>query len=360
MQREDDMPCLSNAEIQAVADNEAAEPVRAHAAACARCAGRVADRRRQMAEFVALTGPADDVPAQLDAGVRRALSGGQVRGSTSLRTRAPSWHARAWASAIAGAAVVALVVFIVLPRLGAPTKLSAAEILGRSLQTLTAVRGVEQLEYELVATGVLNGTHRIEQTVDHDRPNRFRLANYGPDGTLESALSQDPVTGRRSQLIRVDGRNFVINVNGGRSPLPSVPGMIQAQLEALIVMMQATTHQNLTSVDGPTGMRYVIQIPATAANSGGLLDIAYARVVVNAADFVIEELDASGAALRQPFAGSFRLIRRSTRPASEVPAGLFSITPGAGDVVLEADGSGDPLSDVLITALRELARAKGY
>jgi hypothetical protein len=270
------------------------------------------------------------------------------------------WRSRAWVSAFAGGAVIAILVFVVPARLGAPTTLSAATILGRSLQTLSAARGVEQLEYELVANGLLGGTHRVEQIVDHDRPNRFRIANYTLDGTLASAFSQDPLTGRRSQLIRVDGRNFIINVDGAQHLLPSVPEMLQVQLEALITMMQATTDQNLTIADGPSGRQYIIQVPATAGSGGGLLDIERARVIVNAADFVIQELEASGAALKQPFAGSFKLIRRVIRPADAVPAGTFTITPGPGDVVLNGEGTSDPLSDMLVTAVRELARAKGY
>jgi hypothetical protein len=135
---------------------------------------------------------------------------------------------------------------------------------------------------------------------------------------------------------------------------------VQAQLEALITMMQTTTNQNLTIADSPSGKQYVIQIPATSGAGGGLLDIEQARVVVNASDFVIQELEASGTALRQPFSGSFKLIRRLTRPAADVPADAFAIKPGVNDIVLEAEGSSDPLSDVLMTALRELARAKGY
>jgi hypothetical protein len=355
------MECLTDAQVQAVADNEANDALRLHATACAGCGERVDARRREMADFVALTASDATVPSRLEADVRRTLAGGgHVRGATALREQAPSWRRGAWASALASAAVGAVVVFVVLPRFGAPTTLSAAEVLGRSLQTLTAARGVEQLEYELSVNGILDGTHRVEQIIDHDRPNRFRLANYGPSGALESALSQDPLTGRRTQLIRVDGRNFVINVNGVQHPLPSVPEMVQAQLEALITMMQTTTNQNLTIADGPSGKQYVIQVPATAVRGGGFLDVDQARVVVNASDFVIQELEASGTALRQPFSGSFRLISRLTRPAREVRADTFAIKPGADDVVLEAVESSDPLSDVLITVLRELARAKGY
>ncbi len=356
------MGCLSDAEIQTVVDGEASESVRAHAEQCALCARRVDARRGEMAAFLAFIKSDEPVPSRLDDAVRRVVADqGRVRGATALRGRPPTWHVRAWTSALASAAVVAAVIFLVLPRLGAPTKLSAAEILGRSLQTLTATRGIERIEYELSVNGFLDGVHHIQQIVDHDRPNRFKLANFGPDGTLESALSQDPLVGRRTQLIRVDGRNFVINVNASQHPIPSIPDMIQAQLEAAITMMQATTNQNLTVTDaGPLGKQYVIQIPAASVKGGGLFDIDQARVVVAGPDFLIYELEASGTALKQPFSLSFRLIRRDVRVAAGAPSDEFTIKPGAADVVLEAQGSGDPLGDVLVTVLRELARAKGY
>ena len=56
-------------------------------------------------------------------------------------------------------------------------------------------RGVEQLEYELVFTGY-SGPHRIEQLLDHDHANRFRIADFGPDGVMQSATSEDSVAGR--------------------------------------------------------------------------------------------------------------------------------------------------------------------
>lgn len=131
-----------------------------------------------------------------------------MRGATALRgSPTASWHRAGWLSALATAAVVALVVFLILPSLGAPTKLSASEILGRSLQTLTNAHGIERLEYELAFSGMPDGPHRIEQVIDREHPSRYRFANYGPDGTLQSGISQDPLTRRRAQLIRVDGRN---------------------------------------------------------------------------------------------------------------------------------------------------------
>ena len=69
-----------------------------------------------------------------------------VRGATVLRARRPSpWRNVGLISALATAAVIALVVYGVLPRLGAPTTLSASEVLERSLQTISSGQGVERV-----------------------------------------------------------------------------------------------------------------------------------------------------------------------------------------------------------------------
>lgn len=44
--------------------------------------------------------------------------------------------------------------------------------------------------------------------------------------------------------------------------------MAQAQVEAVITMMQATSDQKLTILDTPDGQQYVIQIPPVAPKAG--------------------------------------------------------------------------------------------
>jgi anti-sigma factor RsiW len=353
------MNCLSDAELQAVVDNEADAVRRAHLSDCPRCRARAEARREQMAAIVAL---ADDrVPPGFEARLREAVeTGGPARGSTALR---PS-PARGWrpavpvASALAAAAVIGLIVFAGLPRFGSPATLSASEILGRSLQTLTGVRGVEQLEYELVFTGY-SGAHRIEQLLDHDHANRFRIADFGPDGVMQSATSEDSVAGRRSHLVRVDGRNYIIELAAVKAPPFSLPQLAQAQVETVISMMQATSDQKLTTIETPTGKQYVIQIPTITSSSAAMLDLYQARVVIDANDFGIRELEASGAMFKQPYDVSFKLIRRAVRPSANVAASEFAIPAGPGDVVIKGEATNDPISDVLGTVLRELGRLKG-
>jgi len=340
------MNCLSDAEIQAVVDNEASEDARQHAAGCTRCLARTDARREQVAQIVALGD--GDLPSTLEARVRQAVASGRpARGSTALRSSAATaWQRPApWVSALAAAAIVGLIVFAGLPRFGAPTTLSASEILGRSLQTLTSVRGVEQLEYELLFTG-FSGPHRIEQLLDHDHPNRFRVADFGPDGVLQSAFSEDSLARRRSHLVRVDGRNYIIELTSAQAPVVSLPQLAQAQVETVIGLMQATADQKLTTIDGPGGKLYVIQIPTmTPVTGGSVVDLYQARVVIDGGDFGIRELEASGTMLKQPYSVSFKLIRRTIRQAAEVAAAEFA--------------TNDPVFDVLGTVLRELGRLKG-
>ena len=352
------MPCLTNENIQAVADHEAGEDLRAHAAACVTCGERVAERRRQMAALTALA-VSPDMPAAVEARVRRAVIAGRpVQGATALRssTSPVAWRRAGMVSAVATAAIVALVIFGVLPRLGAPTSLSAAEVLGRSLQTLTSATGIERVEYELVLTGLAGGPHRIEHLIDHDNPNRYHLRSFGPDGQVQSAIAQDPSRGRRSQLVRVDGRNYIVNVPTSRS-FPSVPQMAQAQIEAVIGMMQATSDQNLSVVSSAEGTKYIVEIPAVVPSGpGAAFDLYQARAVIDGRDFRIQEFDASGALLKQPYTVSFRLIRREALSPGEVPDQAFTIAASADDVVLDGEASDEPWVDVLTAALREIGR----
>ena len=352
------MGCLNEQAVQAVVDGEASDQIRQHAASCDRCAHRVAERRRDIATLMALGESGDRVPSQLDARVRRALASPHVAGATALRpaSAGPRWRLAPLGAALATAAAVAIVVFAILPRFGAPTSLSAAEVLNRSLQTLTTAHGVERLEYELIVSGIADGTHRIEHLIDHDRPARYRLSTVGPDGSVQFAVAQDPVTGRRSQLARVDGRNYIVNVPG-TTTLPSMPQMAEAQLQAVITMMQATSDQKLSIVHAADGLQYVVEIPPVIPSGGAAaLDIYQARTVIDGTDFRIREFQANGALLKQPFTVSFRLIRREL--SESVPPEAFSIEPAPGDEVLEGEPSDEPWVDVLGAALREIARLK--
>jgi hypothetical protein len=354
------MACLTDVEIQAIVDGEASEERRGHEVTCERCRARVDERRRDMSAIGALMeGHGHPSPAFAMRLRQAAHAPHVVRGSTVLRPLAGSlrWGRAGWVSAIATAAAIALVVFAILPRFGAPTTLSANEILGRSLQTLSSAKGVELLEYEVAVGGMSHSPVVIRQLIDRDNPGRYRIASYGPDGEIHTAISQDPLTQRRAQLVRVDGVNYIVRVGAIPGPVLSLPQMAQALVETSISMMQAKSDQQLTVEDGPEGRRYVIDVPpVTPANPATTLDIFGARAVISGQDFRILQFDATGMLLKQPFSVSVKL---RTHEFIGGPAPSFEIETGPEDVVLEGAAGDDPATELLTTILRELRPARG-
>ena len=161
-------------------------------------------------------------------------------------------------------------------------------------------------------------------------------------------------------LFRVDGRNYIINTSSAGQIRLSLPELRQAIVETAITMMQATSDPHLSIEDSPTGRNYVVEVPpVTPASGAAAFDLYQARAVIDESDFTIRELEASGALLKQPFAVSFKLLRRSVRPSGDVAAQEFEIAAGPTDVVLEGDSTNNPVADVLTTVLREIGRAKG-
>lgn len=355
------MRCLTDIEVQAVVDGEASEERRAHAQACEKCRSRVDERQSQM-ETIASLVDADGMPSSaLEARLRYAITeGGGVRGSTVLRASAPPvWRRLGLVSALATAAVIALVIYGLLPGLGAPTTLSASEVLERSLQTMSSAQGIERLEYEVTMDGMTDGPVVIRQVIDRDNPHRYKVASYRPDGTIATAVSQDPTTQQRSQLFHVDGTNYIVRVGAIHTPVLSIPQMAQALVETSIGMMQAKSDQRLTIEDGPAGRQYVVEIPpVTPQNATATLDLFSARAVISGTDFRIQEFTATGTLLRQPFSVSVKL-RTHEYVGGTATADTFAITPGPDDVVLEGQAAEDPLTELMTTVLRELGRARG-
>jgi hypothetical protein len=352
------MQCLSRAELQTVADGEGTERQRVHVDQCLQCGAGVDELRRDVARIAAIVNGGADISAQAGARIRQSIaSPTDRRGATTLRGM-PSpagWRRPAVLSALATAAAIVFVVFGVLPRVGAPTTLSASEVLGRSLQTLSNAHGIELLDYELVTEGITAGAWRIEHVIDHDLPTRYRISTYLSDGTLYSALSQDPQRGHRSQLVRVDQRNYIVKVDSVQTPVLSLPQMGQALVETAVTMMQATSDQHLSVIEGPSGRQYVVEIPPVApSRAAATLELYRARAVVSDGDFRIHAFEASGALLRQPFTVSFKLLRQTV--AMDVAPSEFEIQPGPDDVVLDGVASDEPVSELLTTLVRELAR----
>jgi hypothetical protein len=360
------MRCLTDVEVQAVADGEASEESRMHAASCNTCRARVDERRASVAALSSLINDENVPSAALEARVHRAIvndgrsQGTGPTGSTVLRAKPSTWwRSVGYASALATAAVLALLIYGVLPRLGAPTTLSASEILERSLQTISSGTGVEMLEYEVAMDGMTAGPMVVRQVIDRDNPHRYTVASYQPDGTIATAISQDPTTQQRSQLFHVDGTNYIVRVGAIHTPVLSIPQMAQALAETSIGIMQAKSDQQLTIEDGPDGQRYIVEIPPiTPKSPATTLDLFSARAVISGADFRIQEFEATGALLRQPFSVSLKLrTHQILGPAADNPG--FEIEAAPGDVVLEGQAADDPVTELMTTVLRELGRARG-
>jgi hypothetical protein len=353
------MTCLTDVEVHAIVDDEASEASRQHVMTCARCQSRVDERRRQLRDITTAVNALGDVPAELEHRVRTSIASGRaVRGSTVLREATPSlWQRAGWMSVAATAAVVALVVFVVLPRFGSPTQLSAAQVLERSLQTLATGTGVESLDYELTIDGVSGGPFRIKHLIDRANPNHYRVASYGADGLLRTAISQDPARQQRTQVIQVDGRNYFVKVAGIREPVLSLPQMAQALVESIIRMMQATADPTLTTQDTPSGRQYIVETPTVASHdaAAATLDLYHARTVISAEDFRIHEFEGSGTLLRQPFSVSFRLLEQTVVPAASAN---FSLEPGADDVVIDGTPGEGPIEELLTAIVREAGRGR--
>jgi hypothetical protein len=215
------------------------------------------------------------------------------------------------------------------------------------------------LENEVAMDGMTPGPVVIRQVIDRDNPNRYKVASYRPDGVIATALSQDPITQRRSQLFHVDGTNYIVRVGGIHKPVLSLPQMAQALVETSIGIMQAKSDQQLTIEDGPNGRRYVIEIPpVTPQSPAATLDIYGARAVISGNDFRIQEFEATGSLLRQPFSVSVKLrMHRILGPGADNPG--FEIEAAPGDVVLEGQAADDPITELMTTVLRELDRARG-
>jgi hypothetical protein len=377
--------CLTDEAVQAVADDEADARARAHAAECPHCGARVEETRRALATLGALGDQLPAPPSDLARRVQQRMQemgAARERGATTLRT-APSssraWRAGAWTSGLAAAALIVLAVFVVWPGMSRESHLSAAEILGRSLQTFSATSGIETFEYDARFDGLaaqalgpdaLTGdTLRITQVIDHDHPGRFRVMSVDARQGLRSVLVQDPEQGTRVGRFRVDDRTYFFRFTaspGQAGTFISLPDLQRAYLRALVTMMQTTANQTLTSVNDAGEAYYAIQIPPIssdrdAGDSAGvatMLELRDAHALIHAGDFHLKELSAHGSVLGQPFGLAFTLVRHEATAPTQLAADTFTLEPEPGDVRLEGAATNDPPGDVVLAALRALAKVQ--
>jgi hypothetical protein len=366
------MTCLTDAQIQAIVDNEAAEAIHAHAASCTRCRERIRERQRLMTSIVQDMNAGGDMPSDVRRRVSDALADSASRGATRLRpvdTRPAFWRPAVWSGGIAIAAATLIAVVFVAPMFKERSTVSASEILAKSAvrlaQRLNA--GVEFLEYELTLDGVpremmpdhVDGAYRVKQVIDHDSKGRYFVATYAPDGQMLSAVAQDPASHTRVMSVRLENQPYRFEVSVPGDVALSPPEVERLHMEACVAMMRASGNQQLQVIDTGAGRQYRIDVPQVSAETpNAVWDLSEARVVIDADDYHIVEFAVKGAFLKQPYSVSYRLIRRTIESRTAVSESEFEVPLEPGAVTIRGDGSAVPARDVVVLALRELARAR--
>jgi hypothetical protein len=364
------MKCLTDAQIQAVADREAADDVRQHAESCGPCGDRVGARQALAAAVVAAINTPAVVPPGVSRRVHLTLSEGSSAGATRLKAGvAPGGSSRRalWAMAAVAAATLIAVVFIA-PLVRGPATVSASEILARSASRLAErVTGVESLEYELTLDGVPremmpdheNGTYRVKQVIDHDTAGRYLVATYDPTGQRLSSIVQDPAANLRVVSARVEDTPYRFEFTVPANVTLSPPEMERLHMQASVAMMQASGNQQLQIIDSGSGRQYRIEVPRVSAEtSGAVWDLAEAQVIIDADDYHIVAFAVKGTFLKQPYSLSYRLIERSITAGTAVDPGVFDLPEEPGAITIKGEGTAIPARDVLVVALAELARLR--
>ena len=352
--------CLTDYEVQAVADGEATADQGEHVAQCSPCAERVAARRR-LIDRIAASLPAVELPPAARTAIRARLDGTAAAGATTLRpvnTRA-RW---VWALPLAAAGVIALIT-VVIPGIDRQTTVSASEILARSRTALVApVAGIEVLTYDLDLAGVFAqmipeeqaGRFSVQEVVDHDHPGRYRIVKLTGDGQIVAGAADDPLRETRTRYIRANGRGYLLQFDGAEAASLSLPALKRTMLETFIGVMQASSAQTIREVPCADERCYEIDIPRPAIQGGTLVSLDRARAIVTVGGSQIVEFSASGSITDRPFTVLFALRSREVRPATSAQDTDFEIAAQPGDVVLHGNASNNPVWDVLTRALGEI------
>ncbi len=352
--------CLSDDELQAIADGEGTNP---HTTECPRCAGRLEARRRITGRLVEAAGTGGLPDAVRDA-IRARLDGGGAgvpRGATTLRPvrRAPGWI---WVASAAAAA--ALVFFlVVVPGVDRRTTVSAAEILGSSRTALGAdVTGIEVLTYDLALEGLLGdlipadhaGRFTVEETIDHDREVRYRIVKLDADGRIVGGAADDALRQKRVRYLRTNGNGFLFRFAAVEPTALSVPALKRALLQTLITLMQTSSGQTLRELQRDGEACYQVEIGESLVPAGLPFALTRARAVVTAADSRLVEFSAAGSVVDRPFVIDFALRSREMRPAESATDSDFDIAPQPGDVSFEGNivvASSNPMWDIVAQSL---------
>ena len=269
--------------------------------------------------------------------------GGAAAGATTLREgphrRSP--HMTAWA-AVAAAIVIGVIVWPLLDR---STTVSAAEVLGRSQQALSAGgHGIETVTYDLDLGGALqellpveqSGRFTVIETVDRDQPGRYKVVKLGLDGRVMAALAVDPKTGTRGWYFVVDGRGHLLRASNPEPALFSYIAVRTFALQTLIGMMQASNSAALQEIDRGGEPAYAVDVPV-GTGSAGPIALARGRAVVARSDSRLLDFQAEGTIGGRPFTITFNLRNRTDATAAS--ADTFTLTANPGDQVIDLPGS---------------------
>jgi hypothetical protein len=361
---------LTDVEIQAVVDREAADDAERHAAACDACRQRVHARQNAVATLRQLIDVPLAIPPTVSRRVTQALADGPAHGATRLRPDAKpaTWPRAAWsAAAVAAATIVA--VLVIAPALKGPSTVSASEILARSASRLSqpVTSGVEFLEYELTLDGVprelmpdhVDGVYRVKQVIDHDTAGRYLMATYAPDGTLLSSIVQDPANKQRLMTLRIDDQPYRFEFTLPEAVRLSPPEMERLHMQASVAMMQASGDQHVQVIESQTGRQYRVEVPrVSAATPNTMWDLTEAQVLIDANDYHIVEFAVKGSFLKQPYSVSYRLISREIASKASIDYSEFALPADARAITIQGEGGVVPARDALVLALRELAKAR--
>lgn len=343
------MSCLNEARTQAVADGEATATEVEHAQSCAACRARVNEARHEMREF-ARELSAIAVPPL------RAPRAEHGRGATTLRPAAAGIRQRpAWIFAAAAAAAIILALFVVFPAFDTRGRLNAAEILNRSLATLSGT-GVELLKYQLtidaprMAPGE-TGDFLIEQLIDHES-GRWRFTRFAADGSLLSGIAENPGANQREVFIRDAGRSFRFSFElsqGDRMPLWDLQ---RRYAEAFIRIVQASGARADLTTNANGEQQYVVELPpAASAAASPIFDLQRARLVIDSQDFHVVEFSAAGSAVGDNVSIGYRLIERSVWDSAPDDV-TFALPQDAAAIELRGDATPHIPHDIFQLLLR--------
>ena len=355
--------CLTDEELQALADGEAHPGQGSHVAECQRCAKRLAARKQLIARAMDAVG-ATDLPADARHTMRARLAETTAAGATTLRPVRRTWRWAWWIPLTA--AVGTVLVLFVIPGVDRRTTVSAAEILGRSRSALAApVSGIEVLTYDLELSGVLaelvpeeqSGRFTVQELVDHDHEGRYRIVKLTADGQIVGGAADDPLRGTRTRYMRANGRGYLLRFDGAEPAAFSLPALKRSALQTFIGFMQASSAQTMREVQRGADACYQIDIPGGAMAGGSLIAVDSARAVVTIADSRLVEFAAAGRVAERPFEIEFSLLTQDVHPSQQARDSDFDIAPQPGDVILQGNASQNPIWDVVTRALRAIPAA---